>query len=67
LLREKLVFNVSPGWVLVLENRSFNIVVNKVSDFNALKQEMEKWLDKNGIPLSRVSSGPVGHDNISIV
>jgi hypothetical protein len=52
-VRERLDFNVSPGWVL--ENRSYNSVVNKVSNFNALKQEMKKWLDKNGIPLSRVS------------
>jgi len=66
-MREKLVFNISPGWVVVLENRSYNSVVNEVSDFNALQQEMRKWLDKNGIPLSRVTSGPVEPDNISTV
>lgn len=42
-------------------------VINKVPDFNILKQEMRKWLDKKGIPLSRVSSGLVEPDNISTV
>jgi len=42
-------------------------VVNKVSGFSILKQEMRKWLDKKGIPLSRVSSGPVEPDSISTV
>jgi len=46
LVREKLVFNVSPGWVMVLENKSYSSLVNKVSNFNTLKQEMRKWLDK---------------------
>lgn len=51
---------------MVLKNRSYNSVVNRVSDFNTLKQEIRKWLDKKGIPLSRVSSGPVEPDNTSI-
>lgn len=67
LVREKLVFNVSPGWVMDLENKSYNSLVNKVSNFNTLKQEMRKWLDKKRIPLSRVSSGRVEPDNISTV
>jgi hypothetical protein len=67
LVREKLVFNVLPGWVVVLENMSYNSVVNEVPNFNTLKQEMRKWLDKKGIPLSRVSAGPVEPDNISTV
>jgi hypothetical protein len=46
LVREKLGFNVLPGWVVVLENRSCNSVVNKVPNFNTLKQEMRFWLGK---------------------
>lgn len=42
-------------------------MVNKVSDLNTLKQEMRKWVDKKGIPPSRVSSVPVEPDNISTV
>ena len=52
---------------MVLENMSYNSVVNEVPNFNTLKQEMRKWLDKKGIPLSRVSAGPVEPDNISTV
>jgi hypothetical protein len=66
-VREKLVFNVWPGWVVVLENRCYNSVVNNVSDFNTPNQEIRKWLDKKGMPLSRVCSGPVEPDNISTV
>jgi hypothetical protein len=33
LVREKLVFNVSPGWVVVFENRFYNNVINNVSNF----------------------------------
>lgn len=51
---------------MVLEIRSYNSVVNEVSDFNALKQEMMKWLDKNGIPLSRVTLGLLEPDISSV-
>lgn len=52
---------------MVLENRCYNSVVNNVSDFNTPNQEIRKWLDKKGMPLSRVCSGPVEPDNISTV
>jgi transposase len=52
-LKEKLIPNLEPGSVIVLDNAKYhNVQENKKPTISSLKKDMIDWLTKNGIPFN---------------